>query len=347
MGRLALKRSVSQSSPFKMKLIIAVVALVGFAQASLSLSHHSVVKPEFQAFQLIHSKNYKDSAELLERSKIFEANKKVIDAHNARFAAGLESYQMAVNQFTDLLPSEFKEYILSDIDASELTAGIDLTFSPSGRADTPSSIDWRAKGAVTPVKNQGSCGSCWSFSAIGTLEGRQFLKSNRLVSLSEQNLVDCSSANNGCDGGWPATALNFIKENGGVDTEASYPYEAVEGACRYNPNNIGATVSNVVYVAGNENALKVAVALKGPISVAIDASGLQHYSSGVFNEPSCSQDVDHGVLVVGYGSAANGGDYWIVKNSWGSSWGEGGYALMARNRNNQCAIASYGVYPLV
>lgn len=331
-----------------MKVIIAVavvVALVGLAQAS----HHSLVKPEFKTFQLMHNKNYKDSAELLERSKIFEANKKVIDAHNARYEAGQETYKMSVNQFTDLLASEFKEYILSNIDASELTADIDLTFSPSAsaRAGVPSSIDWRAKGAVTPVKNQGDCGSCWSFSSIGTLEGRQFLSSGELVALSEQNLVDCSKANNGCDGGWPATALNFIKDNGGVDTEASYPYEAIDGVCRYNPNNIGAKVSDVVYVAGNEDALKVAVAKKGPISVAIDAGLLQHYDSGVFDEPSCSQDVDHGVLVVGYGSASVGGDYWIVKNSWGTSWGEDGYVLMARNRDNQCAIASYGVYPLV
>ncbi|KAH8410753.1 hypothetical protein KR222_004672, partial [Zaprionus bogoriensis] len=337
----------SSQRMFTMKVILAVLALVGIAQSASSLRDLSMQKAEFQSFQLVHNKNYKDAAELLKRSKIFEDNKKVIDAHNARYAAGLETYQMSVNQFTDLLPSEFKEYILSKMDPSELTAGIDYRFSPSARANIPSSIDWRAKGAVTPVKNQGNCGSCWAFSSIGTLEGRHFLATQQLVALSEQNLVDCSTENGGCDGGWPATALQFIKNNGGVDTEASYPYEAVQGVCRFNPSNVGATVSNVVWVAGNEAALKVAVAEKGPISVAIDSSLLQHYSSGVFNEPSCSSEVDHGVLVVGYGSDAVGGDYWIVKNSWGTSWGEDGYALMARNRNNQCAIASYGVYPLV
>jgi len=216
----------------------------------------------------------------------------------------------------------------------------------------PKTVDWRKKGLVTPIKDQAQCGSCWAFAAVASLEGQHALSTKKLVSLSEQNLVDCSGpeGNFGCEGGLPDQGYQYIIDNKGIDTEAAYPYTAEDDQCAFNKKKIGATITKFTDIAtGDESALQKAVATIGPISVGIDASqdSFQSYTSGIYDEENCSTtQLDHGVTVVGYGSE-NGKDYWLVKNSWGTVWGIKGYIKMSRNAQNQCGIATLASYPTV
>ncbi|KAF7203317.1 cathepsin L1-like [Nothobranchius furzeri] len=213
-------------------------------------------------------------------------------------------------------------------------------------------VDYRNMGYVTEIKDQGYCGSCWAFSTTGAIEGQIFKKTGHLVSLSEQNLVDCSKpyGTHGCNGAWMANAYDYVLSNGLQATD-TYPYTSVDTQpCFYDSRLAIAHIRDYRFIPkGDEQALADAVATVGPITVAIDAdqSSFLFYSSGIYDEPNCSPDhLSHAVLLVGYGSE-EGQDYWIIKNSWGTSWGEGGYMRMIRNGRNTCGIASYALYPVV
>lgn len=305
----------------------------------------------WQNFKLEHDKTYSHATEELVRKQVFLENLKKIEMHNYLYSKGLKSYTLGVNKYADMEHSEFVK-MMNGWKRDNTTSGKGATYmSPNVQMTLPDMVDWRTKGYVTPVKDQGQCGSCWSFSATGSLEGQHFRKNGQLVSLSEQNLVDCSRkyGNNGCEGGLMDFAFQYIKENKGIDTEASYPYEAKDDTCRYNPATKGATDVGFMDIAENdEKKLTEAIATIGPISVAIDAAhdSFQLYKSGVYDEPACTDNLDHGVLAVGYGTEG-GKDYYIVKNSWSESWGDKGYIKMSRNKNNQCGIASKASYPLV
>merc|ERR1712083_395524 len=289
--------------------------------------------------------------------KIFMENKQKIAKHNTRYHKGHHNYNLEMNHYGDLLSHEFQAIYNGyrhDLRKNETLKGLlGATYIEAANVALPKNVDWREKGAVTPVKNQGQCGSCWSFSATGSLEGQHFRKTGKLVSLSEQNLVDCSTryGNHGCNGGLMDFAFKYIKDNGGIDTEASYPYEAVDDTCHFKKRDVGATdVGFVDIKQGDEEALKAAVATVGPVSVAIDASqpSFQFYSERVYDEPACSPiNLDHGVLCIGYGVSDDGQEYWLVKNSWNTVWGDQGYIKMARNKNNMCGIASSASYPQV
>jgi cathepsin L len=255
------------------------------------------------------------------------------------------TFEVELNEFADLSIDEFNARF----------KGLNYVYEPKfveeiAFPDAPASIDWRDKGAVSHIKNQGQCGSCWSFSAAGSIEGQHFLSTGKMVTFSEQNLMDCSTSygNMGCNGGLMDYAFKYVINNKGLDTETSYPYTARDGSCHYSASNSGGTISGYTDVAqGSETALVNAIGSIGPISVAIDAShqSFQLYSKGVYYEPACSStQLDHGVLAVGYGTTG-GQDYYIVKNSWGTSWGQAGYIQMARNRNNNCGIATSASYP--
>ena len=289
-----------------------------------------------------YHKNYSNT-EFTYRFNIFQYNVKYINQHNDKNL----SYLMGINNFTDWSKDEFSSSFLN----LKLRAGSKSNFNLTN-STIPSNIDWRSEGLVTNVKNQQQCGSCWAFSAVGTLEGQHAKKTKNLVSLSEQNLVDCATDYNcdGCGGGFPDDALVYVKDNKGIDTEDSYPYNASDNQCSYNKTHSGATVKSVVKLPnGSMPAFYHALGTIGPLSVAIDAEDdFQFYKNGIFNSTTCSKEfLDHAVLAVGYGISPDNHKYIIVKNSWGSDWGMDGYIYFSGDVDNLCGIASYVSYPIV
>ena len=226
--------------------------------------------------------------------------------------------------------------------------GNSSTFKHNMSKSIPNSIDWRAENLVTPIKDQSQCGSCWAFSSTGVIEGLHAKQTGNLVSLSEQQLVDCSSGNYGCGGGWPSLALENIVKRGGIDTEKSYSYHGDDETCSYNKSNIGASIKGVVNITRyNVTELVDAIGTVGPVSVAIDASdpSFQFYSGGIYTSTICSpESLDHAVLAIGYGVTSNNSKYYIIKNSWGMDWGEEGFMYFNRDINNMCGIVMDAVY---
>jgi len=322
-----------------------IIILALFAVSAIVALSDKEYQDAFLSFSRKFSKTYHHD-EFQNRYQIFRKNLNFINDFNAKN----DEMTLAVNQFADLTHPEFKRYLglkKTQIKATNVVENVDISAIPT-------SYDWVSKGAVTPIKNQGDCGSCWSFSTTGSVEGCHFLIGNPLVALSEQNLMDCSTAqgNEGCDGGLMTDAMNYIISNKGIDTEASYPYTAEDGtSCNYNPANSGSTLSSYVNVVQGSETDLLAKAAMGPTSVAIDASQdtFQFYSSGVYYSTTCSStQLDHGVLVVGWGVESNNTqtpDYWMVKNSWGTDWGMNGFIWMARNMNNNCGIATMATLP--
>jgi xylem cysteine proteinase len=294
----------------------------------------------FLRFIETHNKVYAHDAEVAQRFEIFKTNLDKINDHNRK---GL-GWTMSVNEFADLTWEEFSATRLGYVHKE----GSGETVNLAGLVNTPSSIDWNAKGAVAEVKNQGQCGSCWSFSTTGSIEGAVEIKTGRLTSLSEQQLVDCSTANYGCQGGLMDYAFQFVMKNGGLCRESDYPYTASQGRCQTSCSLVS-TISNYKDVSRyNEDALLAAVANQ-PVSVAIEAdqTSFQFYSGGVMTG-SCGTSLDHGVLVTGYGTD-NGQDYWTIKNSWGANWGENGYIRIGRGMQSpygQCGVAMQPSYPV-
>jgi C1A family cysteine protease len=301
----------------------------------------------FEEWMVHHGKSYTPEEQKY-RQIIFAKNQYVIEERN-RIPG--RTVVLGPTKFADLLPDEFagrKGYVPSPHD--------DMAIHFPYR-ELPNEVDWVSAGAVTPVKNQGQCGSCWSFSTTGSVEGAWFIKKGELVSLSEQQLVDCSGpeGNMGCNGGLMDQAFSYIIKNGGICSEADYPYSSGGGA-----NGTCHTCTPVAHISSyvdvqpkNETALMAAVAQQ-PVSVAVEADGLdwQFYFGGIVTD-ACGTNLDHGVLVVGYGTDYTGKpqDYWKVKNSWGADWGEQGYIRLGRGTafapNGQCGILMDPSYPIV
>jgi len=334
-----------------MKLVIVALALVSVCSAASLVDRN--LDSFWEEFKELHGKQYLNAEEETLRRSVWEDNLNFINKHNLEASMGHHTYRVKMNKYGDLTNREFVAMLNGYNKTGEMVKQSGSRFLKPSNVKIPDSVDWRTQGYVTPIKDQGQCGSCWAFSAVASLEGQHFKAATKLVSLSEQNLVDCSRkyGNMGCDGGLMDQAFAYIKDNKGIDTEDSYPYHAVDQKCKFNPATVGATDTGFVDISsGDEDALTNAIATIGPISVAIDASqdSFQFYSDGIYSDDYCSsEDLDHGVTAVGYGSLGQDQDYYIVKNSWGTSWGNQGYILMARNKNNMCGIATAASYPLV
>jgi len=329
-----------------MMKLLAMLCLAGVCLSYTIQKDPQVGDHVWQAWSRVHMKAYKSVEEEHMRYAIWKDN---IDYIN-EFNGNNKHMVLDINRFGDLTHHEFRAQMNGYKGAANKTGS---TYMAPAHLKAPETIDWRSEGYVTPIKDQGQCGSCWAFSTTGSLEGQNFRKTGSLVSLSEQNLVDCSGTygNMGCNGGLMDNAFRYIKDNNGIDTESSYPYTAQNGYCQFDITNVGATVTGYMDVpSGDESSLKSSVASEGPISVAIDAShrSFQFYSTGVYYEPLCSSTrLDHGVLVVGYGTYTDGQDYWLIKNSWGTSWGSSGYIMIRRNYQNHCGVATQASYPTV
>ncbi|XP_076749125.1 C1 family peptidase 26-29-p [Xylocopa sonorina] len=309
-------------------------------------NHDKHVNEAFEQFKKNHNKEYANHVDELMRKEVFRQNLRFIQSTNR----ANKGYKLGVNHLVDRTELELKAL-----------RGKQYTKGPKGGqafpynaqievADVPDSIDWRLYGAVTPVKDQSVCGSCWSFGTTGAVEGAYYMKYGKLVRLSQQALIDCSwgFGNNGCDGGEDFRSYQWIMKHGGLPTEDDYGgYLGQDGYCHINSTQMTAKITGYVNVPSDANAMKVAIAKHGPISVAIDASHktFSFYSHGVYYDAACGnteESLDHAVLAVGYGKL-NGEEYWLVKNSWSNYWGNDGYILMSQKDNN-CGVLTAPTY---
>ncbi|XP_031131240.1 ervatamin-B-like [Ipomoea triloba] len=308
-------------------------------ETSLFLSH--------KRWMSRHGRSYKNESERSKRFTIFKENVKFIEKFN-KVRGG--SYKLGTNKFTDLTKEEFRATLLNEEKSTPYPKTSKPTsFVNESLAEVPESLDWRDQGAVTNIRDQGKCGA-WAFAVVAAVEGITKIKTGQLISLSEQQLLDCDFNNGGCGDGNTTEAFQFIKDIGGIMAESDYPYKGVEASCNTQTlSNPAATITGYQEVEPTESALLAAVTNQ-PVSVGIDLGepGLfQYYAGGIFSG-ECGSGYRHDMTIIGYGrSDEYGMDYWLVKNSWGNSWGEGGYVKMARGINAQgvCNLNTRASYP--
>ena len=320
--------------------------LLLFLLALVIAEENSSLEAQFSAFKTQFHRKYASASEEKYRQRVFRENMEIIREHNARQS----SYRLGITPFTDLTLEEFQEqFVFNKMLMENRPTSLHSmpNTSASGLGKLPDVVDWRKKNAVSPVKNQKSCGSCWAFSAVGSIEGAYAIKTGKLYSFAPQYLVDCDHGDNGCSGGLMTNAFEFVMMNG-VPREEMYPYKAVEGTCQ----KVELETSILgYYTVPEQSAYELMKAVsKSPVAVAIEASAsvFQNYVSGVIDDTSCGTSLDHGVLVVGYSTEQDKG-YYIVKNSWGNSWGEYGYVRIAINGDGpgMCGIQMMASYPFI
>eukprot|EP00698_Gefionella_okellyi_P005102 TRINITY_DN14685_c0_g1_i1.p1 TRINITY_DN14685_c0_g1~~TRINITY_DN14685_c0_g1_i1.p1 ORF type:complete len:320 (-),score=62.27 TRINITY_DN14685_c0_g1_i1:123-1082(-) len=298
-------------------LIACVVVIVGFCTAT---SASADVLKQFRSFVDAHGKTYK-GREFEHRLSVFAKNIERVAELNK-----MDTATHKLNKFADLTAEEFAALYLSPMKANK------HSFPQLERVPqtNQTSWDWVPKGAVTAVKDQGQCGSCWAFSTTGNIEGQWQLAGHSLISLSEQQLVDCDKVDQGCNGGLPSDAYQYIIKTGGVEAESSYKYTAEDGVCKFKASSVVAKISSWNAVSKDESTIADVLVSTGPLSIGINAQYMQFYDHGISNPHSCDpKALDHGVLITGFGVEGST-DFWSIKNSWGADWGEKGYYRIIR-----------------
>jgi cathepsin F len=306
-----------------MKLAILLICFIALALAENAAHKH------FFNFMNEHGKSYDNDDVFLHRFNIFRENLKRIEQWNAESTGAV----YGVTQFSDLTPQEFKSLYLMNVTRPP-NATTYLTFPG---VEAPTTFDWRTKGAVTNVKNQGQCGSCWAFSATSNIESVVKLGGQSMPILGPQQMVDCDKDCYGCQGGWPSKAFNYVAKAGGQDTESAYPYTGRDGSCKFKTQGIGAKIKGYHSISRDEKQMQAGLSTTAPFSICVDASQWSHYKSGVMRSNQCGRGIDHCVQLVGYDSTANP-PYWMVRNSWGTGWGVSGYIYLEMFKDT-CAMA--------
>ncbi|MQL79644.1 hypothetical protein Taro_012100 [Colocasia esculenta] len=342
----------------KMTVLVVLLSLV-WLPASCPEGNEAVGLELFHRWMVKHRRVYTQPEEKATRYANFLRNIEFVRMRNAATASG--GSRVGLNVFADFSNEEFKEMYSSRALKSKaaleregrkrLMESAERRVAITCDVDVPTSLDWRKKGAVTAVKDQGQCGGCWAFSSTGAMEGINAITTGELISLSEQELIDCDTSNDGCNGGYMDYAFEWVTSNGGIDTEQNYPYTGVDSVCNTTKEDIKVvSIDGYRDVSPSDIALLCAV-VQQPISVGIDGSSLdfQLYTGGIYNGDCSSNpdDIDHAVLIVGYGQE-KGIDYWITKNSWGTNWGMEGYIYIERNTTlpyGICAINAMASYP--
>merc|ERR1712066_765376 len=320
--------------------VFIVLALVAVATARVHIKG-SYERSDFAAYKAKYNKSFSSSEENMRHENYLQKVAE-INEHNAEYDQGKHTWFMGENAFMDWTQAEFDArngYKPGMIRSQKM-------FVPTGTA--PDAVDWREKGAVGAVKDQGQCGSCWAFGTVAASEGQQFLVNGNLPDCSEQQLVDCDTNSSGCNGGLEDYAYEYILKQGsnGIDTQSSYPYTARDGTCDTSKTQDGKdvciTITDHTHISPSADALKEAVGSVGPCNVAVNASPWSSYAGGIFDKSSCTATpLNHAVACVGYDTNQN---YWIVRNSWGSSWGEDGYIRVVMGKN-MCGILDDTQYP--
>lgn len=332
-------------------LIISLLSVITFTTCYFSISHDKAFV-EFQNFMKKYNKQYSSIEEFQQKFEVFKRNIQTLDHYQlSTFDEEGQpmDYELGVTSFFDMSQEEFaKTYLNLNLEnAGKILLSTKSSPFKQVKDDAPESFDWREYNAVSPVKNQGSCGSCWAFSATGNLEGQYALKEgNSLVEFSEQQLVDCDDVDQGCNGGLMESAYQFLEKEGGIMLSKDYPYHGKREKCQFNQSKVAAKISEYKYAGSeDEEQIKQFLFENGPLAIALNATPLQFYFGGVFDlwipKFLCNPEgLNHGVLIVGYGVNEKGKKYWIVKNSWGSKWGEKGYFRIVRGKG-LCGVNKY------